>query len=54
VTYPVICTVALAASALSFLSGFGLGALLLPTLIIFFPAEHAVAMTAIVHFLNGL
>jgi uncharacterized protein len=52
--YLVICTVALLASALTFFSGFGLGTLLLPALIIFFPTEQAVALTAVVHFLNGL
>ncbi len=53
-SYLVICTVALLASALTFYSGFGLGTLLLPAFAIFFPIEQAVALTAIVHFLNGL
>ena len=54
VSYLVICLVALIASALSFLSGFGLGTLLLPAFALFFPVEHAVALTAVVHFLNSL
>jgi uncharacterized membrane protein YfcA len=54
VTYLVICAVALVASGLTFLSGFGLGTLLLPAFAMFFPVDHAVAQTAVVHFLNGL
>ena len=53
-SYLVICTVALLASGLTFFSGFGLGTLLLPAFALFFPIEQAVAMTAVVHFLNGL
>ncbi len=53
-SYVVICAVALLASGLTFFSGFGLGTLLLPAFALFFPIEQAVAMTAIVHFLNGL
>lgn len=46
--------VALAASILTFFSGFGLGTLLLPAFAVFFPIEMAVAMTAVVHFANNL
>lgn len=53
-SYLVICTVALLASALTFFSGFGLGTLLLPAFALFFPVEQAVALTAVVHFLNNL
>lgn len=53
-SYFVICTVALLASALTFFSGFGLGTLLLPAFALFFPVEQAVALTAIVHLLNNL
>lgn len=49
-----ICLVALAASALTFFSGFGLGTLLLPAFALFYPVEVAVASTAVVHFLNSL
>ena len=52
-TYVVICTVAFLASGLTFLSGFGLGTLLLPAFAVFFAVESAVALTAVVHFLNG-
>ncbi len=49
-----IALVALAASALTFFSGFGLGTLLLPAFALFYPVELAVASTAVVHFLNGV
>lgn len=52
-TYLVIWSVALAASCLTFFSGFGLGTLLLPAFAFFFAPEIAVALTAVVHFLNG-
>lgn len=52
--YFVVCTVALLAAALTFFSGFGLGTLLLPAFAVLFPVQLAVAMTAVVHFLNGL
>ncbi len=52
--YLVICTVAVLASALTFFSGFGLGTLLLPAFALFFPIEQAIALTAVVHFLNGV
>ena len=54
VTYAVIILVAALASALTFFSGFGLGTLLLPAFAFFFPVEQAIAMTAVVHFANGL
>lgn len=53
-SYVVICTVALFASALTFFSGFGLGTLLLPAFALFVPIEQAVALTAVVHLLNSL
>lgn len=53
-TYLVICGVALLASGLTFFSGFGLGTLLLPAFALFFPVDVAIAMTAVVHMLNGL
>ncbi len=49
-----VCSVALAASALTLFSGFGLGTLLLPAFAVFFPIETAVAATAIVHLANNL
>jgi uncharacterized membrane protein YfcA len=53
-SFLVICSVAVLASGLTFFSGFGLGTLLLPAFALFFAVEKAVALTAIVHFLNGL
>jgi uncharacterized membrane protein YfcA len=53
-SYLIIALVALFASGLTFFSGFGLGTLLLPAFALFFPIERAIAMTAVVHFLNGL
>jgi uncharacterized membrane protein YfcA len=52
--YVVTCAVAFFASGLTFFSGFGLGTLLLPAFAVFFPVALAVALTAVVHFLNGL
>jgi len=49
-----IALIAAAASLLTFFSGFGLGTLLLPIFILFYPVELAVALTAIAHFLNGI
>jgi uncharacterized protein len=52
--YALICIVALLGSGLTFFSGFGLGTLLVPVFAVFFPIELAIALTAIVHFLNNL
>lgn len=52
--YLIICSVALLASGLTLISGFGLGTLLLPAFILFFDPLEAVAMTAIVHFANNV
>ena len=54
VTRAVVCGFALLASGLTFFSGFGLGTLLLPAFAPFFPVDRAIALTAAVHFLNGL
>ncbi len=53
-TFLVVGSVALAASGLTLFSGFGLGTLLTPAFALFFPAELAVGMTALVHFANNL
>lgn len=52
--YLLVCSVAFLASGLTFFSGFGLGTLLLPAFAVFFAVELAVALTAVVHFLNGV
>jgi uncharacterized membrane protein YfcA len=54
VSYVVVFTTAFVASGLTFFSGFGLGTLLLPAFALWLPVEQAVAVTAVVHFLNGL
>ena len=52
--FVLVAGVAFLASGLTLFSGFGLGTLLLPAFLFFFPADLAVAMTAIVHFLNNI
>lgn len=52
--YLVICLAALIGSGLTLFSGFGLGTILVPVFALFFPIEIAIALTAIVHFLNNL
>lgn len=52
--YFIICLAALIGSALTLFSGFGLGTILVPVFALFFPIEIAIALTAIVHFLNNL
>lgn len=49
----IVCLVAMAASALTLFSGFGLGTLLMPVVALFFPLETAIAMTAVVHLANN-
>lgn len=49
-----VATVAGLASALTLLSGFGLGTLLLAAFSLFFPVQVAVAATGAVHLLNNL
>ncbi|MBP6750806.1 MAG: sulfite exporter TauE/SafE family protein [Xanthomonadaceae bacterium] len=50
----IVGIVALAASLLTFFSGFGLGTLLLPAFALFMPLPLAVAATAVVHGANGV
>jgi uncharacterized membrane protein YfcA len=54
VDYIVICLVALAASAVTLFSGFGLGTVLMPAFALFFPLPAAIAATAVVHLANNL
>jgi uncharacterized membrane protein YfcA len=49
-----VCLTALAVSALSLFSGFGLGTLLMPAFALFFSARTAVAATAMVHLANNV
>lgn len=46
--------IAFFASILTFFSGFGLGTILLASLIWYYPPEQAIAITALVHLLNSL
>lgn len=50
----ILPAIALGASLLTLISGFGLGTLLLPVFALFFPLEVAILLTAIVHLLNNL
>jgi uncharacterized membrane protein YfcA len=52
--YLVVGAVALVASGLTLISGFGLGTILLPAFALFFSLPAAVALTAGVHLLNNL
>lgn len=52
--YLVICLTALVGSGLTLFSGFGLGTILTPVFALFFPIDLAIALTAIVHFLNNI
>lgn len=52
--YVVIIIVAISGAYFSFVSGFGLGTLLLPAFMIFFPAPVAIVTTAVVHMLNNI
>ncbi|MBI1315983.1 TSUP family transporter [bacterium] len=49
-----IAAVAFGASLLTFFSGFGLGSLLTPAFLFFFPPDVAIALTAVVHLLNNV
>jgi hypothetical protein len=53
-SYVLVCLAAAGASLLTFLSGFGLGTLLLPVYALFFPLPVAVGATAVVHLANNL
>lgn len=50
----IISLVAFGAAVLTFFSGFGLGTLLTPVFMLFFPAQLSIALTGIVHFCNNL
>lgn len=52
--FVIIAAAALGSSLLTFFSGFGLGTLLTPVFMLFFPIEIAIAMTGVVHLLNNL
>lgn len=53
-TYVIIALSAFFISGLTLFSGFGLGTVLTPIFILFFPTPIAISLTAIVHFLNNI
>ncbi len=50
----VITLAAFLTAILTFFSGFGLGTILTPVFIIFFPVDLAIALTGVVHFFNNV
>ncbi|MDP1587999.1 MAG: sulfite exporter TauE/SafE family protein [Prosthecobacter sp.] len=50
----IIALAAFFAAALTLLSGFGLGTLLMPVVALFFPVDVAIGITAVVHLANNL
>jgi uncharacterized membrane protein YfcA len=50
----IISVTAFLAAILTFFSGFGLGTILTPVFMLFFPVELAIALTGVVHFCNNL
>ncbi len=50
----ILCIVAFVVSILTFFSGFGLGTILTPVFMIFFPVDLAIALTGVVHFFNNI
>ena len=50
----IIAIVAFLAALMTFFSGFGLGTILTPVMLIFFPPEIAISLTGIVHFCNNI
>jgi uncharacterized membrane protein YfcA len=50
----IISLVAFATAILTFFSGFGLGTILTPVFMVFFPVELAIALTGVVHFFNNI
>lgn len=52
--YALLCSAALAAAALTFFTGFGLGTLLMPVFALYFPIDIAIGATAIVHLANNV
>ena len=50
----IVSIVSFTAAILTFFSGFGLGTILTPAMMIFFPTEVAIAFTGLVHFSNNI
>jgi len=50
----IISIAAFLVAMLTFFSGFGLGTILTPVFMVFFPVELAIALTGVVHFFNNI
>src|SRR6188768_227927 len=50
----IVSAVAFLVAILTFFSGFGLGTILTPVFMIFFPVDVAIALTGVVHFFNNV
>ena len=50
----IISIVAFITAILTFFSGFGLGTILTPVFMLFFPVDLSIALTGVVHFLNNM
>jgi len=50
----IISLTAFVAAILTFFSGFGLGTILTPVFMVFFPVDLAIALTGVVHFFNNI
>lgn len=50
----IIAVIAFATSILTFLSGFGLGTILIPVFVIFFSVDLSIALIGVIHFCNNL
>lgn len=50
----IISVAAFGTAVLTFYSGFGLGTILTPVFIVFFPVDLAIALTGVVHFFNNV
>jgi uncharacterized membrane protein YfcA len=50
----IVSVIAFLVAILTFFSGFGLGTILTPVFMIFFPADLAIALTGVVHFCNNI
>lgn len=50
----IITLAAFVVAILTFFSGFGLGTILTPVFMLFFPVELAIALTGVVHFFNNI
>lgn len=50
----IISLIAFLVAILTFFSGFGLGTILTPVFMFFFPVELSIALTGVVHFFNNI